>query len=677
MRLCLFSFLILFFEFALIRYIPAHVKATSYFANLTIIATFLGMGVGAILSRRRRVDWIVPAFPFLLYILFVCVHYFSNYQVEPFTGQGEFFWPATGIHNLRVKAVGIFWVITVFFILTTACFVPLGYGLGREFPRYRPLVAYSLDIVGSILGIVVFAIMSRTCLPPFSWVLIGGVVFVGLVREKRRLLIGSALIMILNASMAYFEDWGGGTVTWSPYYKITKSNRPGAGKPIFVNDGFHQNMVDMGLGEKDRPPFYEEFASDYHRPYSLIDPPEEVLILGAGTGNDVAVSLLNGARHVDAVEIDPVILSIGIGDHPNRPYGDERVTAHNTDARVYLKNCTKKYDLIVYATLDSHTILAGQSNIRLDNYLYTREALQDVKRLLEEDGVFLLQFLAMKDYIATRLHDLVEETFGRAPLVLFLPEYRHFNHSLLVRKDGAPMADPGGIVSSSPLIRGAYRLPTDNWPFLYLRNPSVPQHYFRILAMILIVAVFGVMAAVGRNFLQGTRPVMFFLGSAFLLLETKSITEFSLLFGSTWSVNLFVILGIMIVILLANLLVLRFPSFPRWVFFVGLVASLLLCYGIPVRELLEEDPLVRDLVTMIFTGLPILFASGLFASCFQEEKDSAVALGWNLLGAVVGGLLEYSSMFLGIKALYLLALCLYAAAGLGILLQGRGPTPQE
>ncbi len=88
-----------------------------------------------------------------------------------------------------------------------------------------------------------------------------------------------------------------------------------------------------------------------------------------------------------------------------------------------------------------------------------------------------------------------------------------------------------------------------------------------------------------------------------------------------------------------------------------------------MKELLEESPLVRDLVTMIFTGLPILFAAGLFASCFQEETESALALGWNLLGAVVGGILEYGSMFLGIKALYLLALCLYAAAGMGIVFQ--------
>jgi SAM-dependent methyltransferase len=669
MRLCLFSFLILFFEFALIRYIPAHVKATSYFANLTIIGTFLGMGLGTILSRRRTIEWAVPAFPFLLYLLFFCVHYFSNYQIEPFSGPSEFFWPATGIHNVRVKAIGIFWVITVFFILSTACFVPLGYGLGREFPKYRPLVAYSLDIVGSILGIVVFALMSNACLPPFTWVVIGGLVFAALVRENRRKLIGASAMIILTASMAYLEDLGRGTVTWSPYYKITESDRSGPGKPIFVNDGFHQNMVDMRPDNRDRPRFYQDFTEDYHRPYSLVGPRDEVLILGSGTGNDVAVSLLSGAKQVDAVEIDPVILSIGVRDHPNHPYEDKRVTAYNTDARVYLKNSTKKYDLIVYATLDSHTILAGQSNIRLDNYLYTLEALEDVKRLLREDGVFLLQFLALKDYIATRLHDLVKETFDRSPCVLFFPNYRHFNHSLLARKDGAPVSELAGVASASPLIEGSYRLPADNWPFLYLRSPSVPRHYFHILGMILVVAVFGVIAGVGKDLFRGTRPVMFFLGAGFLLLETKSITEFSLLFGSTWTVNLFVILGILIVILAANLLVLRFPAFPRRIFFVGLILSLILCFGIPVKELLEEDPVVRDLVTMVFTGLPVLFAAGLFASCFQEETESAVALGWNLLGAVVGGLLEYSSMYLGIKALYLLALCLYAAAGVAILAQ--------
>ena len=665
MYIFFYSFLILFFEFTFIRYIPAHVKATAYFANLTIIATFLGMGIGMILSNRKQVRWIVPLFPVLIYLLFFCVHFFSNCQVEPFDSKGEFFWSTAGIHNARVMAVGIFWVITLFFLLTTACFIPLGSGLGREFPKYKPLVAYSLDILGSILGIALFGLLSLYLLPPFVWVLCGGSVFLFVARKEPRALLVSVPLILLSLFMVYFES-GNRTVTWSPYYKITEGNQ--SIRAIYVNDAHHQNIIDMRRDVAGRTPFTQRFAEDYHAPYEFIGHPKEVLILGAGTGNDVAVALLNKAEHVDAVEIDPVILSIGTARHPNQPYQDGKVTRHNTDARVFLKNATTKYDLIIYATLDSHTILAGQSNMRLDNYLYTREALQDVKRLLKDDGVFLLQFLALKDYIATRLYRLVETTFGYSPNVLFFPKFRHFNHALIARKDGPPGTGVGG---TSPLIHGAYKVPTDNWPFLYLRKAFIPGYYLHLLIMFLVTAFIGIKVAVGKDLLRNFRPVMFFLGAAFLLLETKSITEFSLLFGSTWTVNLFVILGILIVILLANLLLLRFPSFPRGVLFAGLAASLILCYLIPARELLQESPFARDAVTMVLTGLPILFAAGLFASCFKNEEASAMALGWNLLGAVVGGLLEYSSMIYGIKALYIIAFFLYSAAGFGILVQRR------
>jgi len=665
MQLFFFSFLILFFELTLIRYIPAHVRATAYFANLIIMATFLGMGMGTILSSKRRADWVISTFPFLLYLLLVCVHFFSNCQIDTFTGEGEFFWPTEGIHNARVLAMGMFWVITIFFLLTTAIFIPLGYGMGREFRRYEPLVAYSLDILGSILGIATIGALSLYWSPPWFWVLCGGAVFVFLVRENRRILILSVSLMILNALMAYLED-GRRDVTWSPYYKITVGGQEG--RPVYVNDAHHQNMVDMRLDRTSRPRFFQQFADDYHRPYRFMTAREEVLILGAGTGNDVAVALMKGAKHVDAVEIDPVILSIGGEGHPNEPYQNDHVKLYNTDARVFLKNTTKRYDLIVYATLDSHTILAGQTNMRLDNYLYTVEALRDVKRLLKEDGIFLLQFLAKRDYIATRLYRLVETVFGQAPRTIYLPEFRHFNHALLIARNGSLEED---IETSSPLVRGTYKLPTDDWPFLYLRKPFIPRHYIHFLLMILVIALAGIGTTLGKNLFQNIRPVMFFLGMAFLLLETKSITEFSLLFGSTWVVNVFVILGILIVILLANLLLLRFPRFPRRVLFVGLIGTMILCYMIPTRQLLGENPLARDLVTMVFTGLPILFAAGLFASCFKDEGDSAMALGWNLLGAVVGGLLEYSGMLVGIKALYIIAMCLYWAAGIGMLSQGK------
>ena len=96
-----------------------------------------------------------------------------------------------------------------------------------------------------------------------------------------------------------------------------------------------------------------------------------MLIVGAGTGNDVAVALSEGARHIDAVEIDPVIQSLGRRWHPDRPYQSPRVSVHINDGRAVIQNTGSRYDLILFALPDSLTLLTGQSNLRLENYLFT------------------------------------------------------------------------------------------------------------------------------------------------------------------------------------------------------------------------------------------------------------------------------------------------------------------
>jgi len=68
-RLFGFSFLLLFMEVGLIRFIPANVQAASYFINLVLIATFLGMGVGMVLQARGR-DCLVYFAPFILLLFF-------------------------------------------------------------------------------------------------------------------------------------------------------------------------------------------------------------------------------------------------------------------------------------------------------------------------------------------------------------------------------------------------------------------------------------------------------------------------------------------------------------------------------------------------------------------------------------------------------------------------------
>ena len=129
----------------------------------------------------------------------------------------------------------------------------------------------------------------------------------------------------------------------------------------------------------------------YLYPYRhLKGPPGDVLIVGAGNGNDVAVALSQGARHIDAVEIDPVIQAIGARDHPDRPYQDPRVSVHIDDGRAFLERSDRRYDLIIFALPDSLTLVSGQSSLRLESYLFTLQAMQSVRRHLRAGGVFTM-----------------------------------------------------------------------------------------------------------------------------------------------------------------------------------------------------------------------------------------------------------------------------------------------
>ena len=78
--------------------------------------------------------------------------------------------------------------------------------------------------------------------------------------------------------------------------------------------------------------------------------------------------------------------------------------------------------------------------------------------------------------------------------------------------------------------------------------------------MILGISLIAVRGAVGS--LRRTRQYadLFLLGAAFLLLETRAITMFALLFGTTWLVNALVFTGVLLAVLLAFqvLLVLEF-----------------------------------------------------------------------------------------------------------------------
>ena len=95
------------------------------------------------------------------------------------------------------------------------------------------------------------------------------------------------------------------------------------------------------------------------------------------------------------------------------------------------------------------------------------------------------------------------------------------------------------ITCSTPWISPAVTpaVATDDHPFPYLDGRTIPRFYLLTLGLILAGALMAVKWAGGP--LTAMRPFvdLFFMGAAFLLLETKNVVQFALLFGTTWFVN--------------------------------------------------------------------------------------------------------------------------------------------
>ena len=653
-RLVLTSGTLLFVELLLIRWIPSEVRYIGFFSNFLLMASFLGIGIGILLGRRRNLDTIA-IFPVLLAIVVWLITTLElNVQVDSID---EIFF---GLAESRAADVN-FLVLPLVFALVTALMAAIAIPLGPLLRSMPPLQAYGWDIVGSMCGIAGFTILSAAGTTPFTWFLVAAVLITlllaGTASGGLLLRTGAAAGLAIVLVMTFRA--GSANEIWSPYYRINTYIAGNGELYVNVNGIPHQALHPVDARKEE---FYDQLYKWFPgRTY------ENVLIVGAGSGTDVAMALRFGAGHVDAVEIDRAIQKLGIDNHPNQPYADPRVTRHENDGRAFLRGTDQKYDLVIFALPDSLTLVSTTANIRLESFLFTDQAFQSVRDHLAPGGVFVLYNYYREPWLIAKISQMLDDAFESPPIVRMY-DARKATFAVGPQVDalnGGP--PPGDTIDQVPAVGEPEPKPaTDDWPFLYLRTPFVAPHYLAGLAFALVIAVLGVLGAarVGGTSVRRFSPHFFVLGMAFLLLETRSLVSFSLLFGSTWLVNALAFFAILASVLLAILVNAKWQIKRPELLYGGLFVALAVAFVLPPESLLIDPPWLRYLLAGVVAFAPVFLANLVFTYSFRDTKTADMAFASNLLGAMAGGALEYLALLTGYRSLLLVVAGLYLLAWL-------------
>ena len=733
MKLFLSSFLVLFLEIALIRWMPAYIRLLAYFSNFILLASFLCCGLGCMLVRTRRRLFML--FPLIQLIVIVAVDRLRLEVAVPSTTSLYF---SSGTSD-RVVPIESTLLLPVLFVAVALLFVTVAQRMARELEcaaqaragQRRPLYAYTVNLLGSLVGVGAFALMSWLQVPPVAWFAVAFATALPFLVERRGA-VAMINVGLLAGALGLVWKMEGASL-WSPYYRIDVVEN-GSETVVAVNNVFHQSMAPL-----DQKEYF------YQWPYTVFgDTFDDVLVLGAGTGTDVAAALRHGAKHVDAVEIDPVIIRLGAERHPDHPYSDPRVRIVNDDARHFLATTSRRYDLIVFALIDSLTVQSSFSGVRLESYMFTEESFGAVRQHLNPRGAVALYNYFREKWLVDRLANTVAAAFDQEPRV-----HIHQDRAYLAVIVAGPRLDSVASFPPPPSRVRAYRQPqipspprllqrdasvipaTDNWPFLYLRKPGLPRHYVVALGVVLLISGCAVwcvtVASRGRGDSAGrpevsvasepsglsgasrlpaassavrtsaTSPArttsvvsaaggtpdlsrasgtsvassfsrtsqtwhFFLLGAGFMLLETKSIVQFALLWGSTWSSASLAIASVLAMALASAAVASRIEIRHRWSIGLPLIGLIVLNYWLPVGRVAFDSRLVTSLFYGALVFSPVFFAGLLFSRSFGESSSAAADFGANLLGAMAGGVGEYLSLLAGYRVLLIIVAGCYLGA---------------
>jgi SAM-dependent methyltransferase len=663
----LVTMLSLLLELVLIRWLASVFPVYSFYKNFTMLACFLGLGAGYAVAQRQPC---APALVLPMLALFVGVITLLRYD----TG---ILYLIFSIGWLSAFDLPVYFLLGASFIVCACICYPVGQLCGKLLHSSNSLNAYGLNLMGSALGVLVLFVMSLYWLPPVIWFAVtGGIILLFVLPRDAFLQAGIASFCVLLTILAWPVQPETQRI-YSPYQLLERTAKPDGLMQILSGGSYYQKVYNFAEDRRGHETDADRYVRTYYEfPYNFKKAPERVAIVGSGSGNDAATALRMGAAHVDAIEIDPAIAFLGTKYHPERPYDDPRVNLSINDARNFFRTARQQYDLIVYGVLDSHTALSHASNLRVDSYVYTREGLAEAFRLLKPDGVLAVSFTLVNDALGFKLSKILREQPGAGKPLAVRVLYDNARTTAFIVKKGGDVAMPNagdfaaiGFTNVSDYFAQAYpesSIPTDDWPFFYMVERAYPVTYMIALAMILLLSYVFVRKTIGfSDPIDRTYLPFFFLGSGFMLVETKAITELGLHLGGTWFVIAAAIMLVLVMAYLANMIVTRTGMRLAGPAYLGLFISLLVGYGLATSHdhWMFGPPAVQLAASCLVLTIPLFFAGIIFSSLIGSgEINISTAFAYNLMGALFGGVMEYNSMYFGFAFLYLLAMGFYFLA---------------
>jgi SAM-dependent methyltransferase len=394
-----------------------------------------------------------------------------------------------------------------------------------------PLKAYSWDLGGAIAGTIFFGLFSYFWFSPFLGFALGIAIYLVYCQDLRSIIVTG---LFLFASLTLVRIGEDPDAIWSPYNHITVRKAGDKKSVIFppsdlrtmhnppfyviqVNKDFYMmnGTIDSRRYTRLERPLLG-LVEQYALPHLIRPGAREVLVMGAGGGIDVEAALLHGVQHVDAVEIDPVIIQLGHQFSASQAYKDPRVAIHNTDARAFFKQTKRRYDMVVFGFLDSQSLFSQMSNIRLDGYVYTSESFREAFGILRPGGLLSISFFSSgQPWLIDRLVKMVYSASNTLPVVYA----NSTGQVVILAGKGVALQGPKRFLMYEQIKWKPLGVPaaTDDWPYLYLRDRFIPMDYLVSIAILLAISLLFVFFSSERN-KKGGDLHFFFLGAGFLLL---------------------------------------------------------------------------------------------------------------------------------------------------------------